>query len=120
MPLLVDSLRNPERVELMTPVARATLEDGRASFYEKLLQNLIHWQPECLPLRDIDPVFAEMKAVCRELAIDAGEQGVVDNLLINTAGQICLIDCKPKQDHEAAAKIVKQLLGYASALKGLS
>ena len=116
MPLLVDSLRNPERVELMSPVARTTLEDGRSTFYETLLRNLIHWQPDCLPLRDIDPAFADMRSVCRELEI---EGGVIDNLLVNPSGQLCVLDCKPKQDHEAAAKIVKEVLGYATALKGM-
>jgi hypothetical protein len=121
MPLLVDSLRNPERVELMSPVARATLEDGRATFYETLLQNLIHWQPDCLPLRDIDAAFADMKAVCRELNFGPdGKVGPVDNLLVNASGQICLIDCKPKLPHEAATKVAQQVLGYATALKGSS
>ena len=121
MPLLVDSLRNPERVELLSPVARETLEDGRTTFYEKLMQNLIHWQPGCLPLRDIDPAFAGMRSVCRELPVGSGgKDGIVDNLLINADAQICLIDCKPKLSKEAPADIAAQVLGYAAALKGLS
>jgi hypothetical protein len=121
MPLLVDSLRNPERVELMSPVAREQLEDGRTTFYEKLMQNLIHWQPDCLPLKDIDPDFAEMRAVCRELPVGAaGKPRIVDNLLINASGQICLVDCKPKLLDEAPTAIAAELLGHAVAIKGLS
>ncbi len=120
MPLLVDSLRNPERVELLSPVAREKLEDGRTTFYEKLLQNLIHWQPGCLPLRDIDPAFDAMKAVCRELPVrSGGKAGIIDNLLVNASGQICLIDCKPKLGNEAEADIAAQILGYATAINGL-
>jgi hypothetical protein len=121
MPLLVDSLRNPERVELMSPVKREKLEDGRTTFYETLMQNLIHWQPDCLPLRDIDQAFAEMRAVCRELPVGAsGQQRIVDNLLVNAAGQICLVDCKPKLVDEPPAAIAAELLAHAAAIKGLS
>lgn len=120
MPLLVDNLRNPERVKLLSAVAREKLEDGRRPFYETLFQNLIHWQPECLPIGDIEPRFSGQKAVCRALPLSRGGRGgVIDNLLVSASGRICLVECTLMQNGAGGKEIARKIQNCISAFSRL-
>ena len=114
-PLLIDNLEQPSRV---TPLLRQTSSraNGHPGFREALLQGLIHAAPDCLPIRQIDPAFVGLRAVCRELPLREDVGRFADNLLINPEGRICLVECKLASNAEADRDVLAQLLDYAAAL----
>lgn len=80
---------------------------------EKWLQRLIHENPGCLPMREIEPGFTELVSVCMELPIGRGR---VDNLLMTPQGNIVIVEVKLWKNAEARRQVVAQALEYAFAL----
>ena len=64
--ILIDDLDRPTKI---TPLLRqkSGFRDGNAGYREALLQRLIHAAPGCLPIKEIDSAFVELKSVCLEL-----------------------------------------------------
>jgi hypothetical protein len=114
-PLLIDSLESPTRITPMLRQASSRL-NGQSGYREKLLQDLIHAAPGCLPVRAIDPAFMDLRAVCTELPLREDVGRYADNLLINPDGRICLIECKLSNNAQADRDVLAQLLDYAAAL----
>ena len=116
-PIVLDSLFAPfkaKRLERIRGVAPGSL----LKFPEKLLQDLIHADPEILPVEELDEYsFTGLRPICQELGLDSK---FVDNLLINPDGRICMVECKLWRNPEAVREVVAQILDYAARLARLS
>jgi hypothetical protein len=116
-PLLIDSLERPINIaRLGRQMARGG--DG-GGYKEALLQHLIHTMPDCLPVKEIDPAFAGLKAVCTELPLHEDVWRRADNLLITPEGRLCLVECKLASNPESNRDVLAQLLDYAEVLSRL-
>lgn len=82
-------------------------------FNESWLQDFIFQHPQTLPVGEIEPVFASLIPVCRELRTDAGP---LDNLFINAEGLLTLVECKLWKNIGARREVVGQILDYAKEL----
>src|SRR5207302_411681 len=60
-------------------------------FDEAWLQTLIHQNPNCLPIIEVDPGLGRFQAICREFPTP---HGPIDNLLMTPAGDIALVETK--------------------------
>lgn len=89
------------------------LGGGPEQISEADLQQLIHNQPACLPIAEIDPLFCEPVPLCRELNTAAGP---IDNLLVTPSGLPVLVECKLWRNPEARRHVVGQILDYAKQL----
>lgn len=98
-----------ERVKL-TP-------QGMGTFDEAWLQRLIHENPACLPIGEIDPGLDSFTAVCREVPVP--DRGLLDNLLMTGAGDIAIVEAKLFRNPEARRKVLAQALDYATGLFGM-
>jgi hypothetical protein len=119
-PFLIDSLKAPNKI---TPLLRQPpgAKGGNTGYHEALLQSLIHASPSCLPIKEIDPGFSDLRPVCTELPLaHGGVERFADNLLINPDGRLCLIECKLARNLESDREVLAQLLDYAFVLAGLS
>jgi len=120
-PICLDDLSNPMQVTVLERVRRIPDTTGKPLFAENLLQQLIHREPSILPIEEIEPTFAGLRSVCQELRLKAdGGFKYVDNLLINTAGRICLVECKLWHNPEALRTVVGQILDYAGEVASYS
>lgn len=119
-PIVIDSLELPRQIVRLERVRRS-LEGGHSNqFQEKLLQHLIDTEPKILPVEELEPSFANLRSVCRELPLGRDTSKFLDNLLINAEGRICLVECKLWRNPEAIRSVVAQVLDYAGELASLS
>lgn len=88
-------------------------DDGRER--ELFVQELVHGNPDILPMETIEPAFMPLLPVCMELPTSAG---YVDNLWITPAGGIVLGECKLVRNPQARREVVVQALDYARAISG--
>ncbi|MDQ2860840.1 MAG: hypothetical protein M3T55_08955 [Pseudomonadota bacterium] len=77
------------------------------------IQNLVHAHPECLPIAEIDPMFADPVPICTELNTLAGP---IDNFMVTPSGLPVLVECKLWSNPEGRRKVVGQILDYAKEL----
>lgn len=89
----------------LTPIATDWDEDR--------VQDLVHRHPECLPIREIDPLFADPVSLCRELSTPAGP---IDNVLVTASGLPVLVECKLWRNPQARREVIGQILDYAKEL----
>lgn len=80
---------------------------------EDFLQRLIDEHAECLPIEEIDYIFSDAIAICREL--ETGN-GPIDNLLMTPDGGLVLVEAKLWRNHDSVRKVVAQALHYASGI----
>jgi hypothetical protein len=93
---------------------RLAPEDGSPVLHDEAwLRDLLFDHPELLPIRDIEPVLDPLKSACIELPMPAGN---ADNLFLNPAGGIALVECKLWRNPESRRKVVAQMLDYARCL----
>lgn len=85
--------------------------EAHAGRTEKWLQDLIHDNPELLPIEEIEPGFGRPVAVCRELAT---KHGFIDNLLITPEGNIVVVEVKLWRNPEARRAVVAQALYHCA------
>ena len=98
-----------------TVAAASLLELGTGGhgMTEAAIQELIHRFPSCLPIAEIDPLFANPVPVCRELSTPAG---AVDNFMVTPTGLPVLVECKLWRNPEGRREVVGQMLDYAKEL----
>lgn len=97
-----------------TPLKRVSLTPtGQSEFDEAWLQRLIHKNPTCLPIGEIEPGLDSFFAICREMPTP---HGPVDNLLLTGRGDIALVETKLFRNPEARRKALAQALDYATCL----
>lgn len=100
---------DPKSAEVAT-VQRLSNELNDTSFTESWLQNLIHMNPKLVPASDLEPVWDELVAVCREMPCPAG---YIDNLFVTPKGYLVFVECKLWRNTEARRKVIAQILDYA-------
>lgn len=93
-------------------VAEPQTGDG-SSVSEADIQALVHDHPTCLPIAEIDSMFAGAVSICRELNTSAGP---IDNLLVTPSGLPVLVECKLWRNPEGRREVVGQILDYAKEL----
>jgi hypothetical protein len=91
-------------------VQRFSNELNDTGFTEDWLQNLIHTNPELVPASDLEPVWRELMAVCRELPCPSG---YIDNVFVTPQGYLVFVECKLWRNTEARRKVIAQILDYA-------
>lgn len=82
-------------------------------FDEAWLQELLRRHPEILPVGEIEPIFAPLVSVGREVSTDAGS---IDNLFMSPAGYPVIVETKLWRNPEARREVVAQLIDYAAAV----
>ena len=93
------SIANPRRV----PFTEKMFEEG-------WLQGLIEDHPELLPIAEIEPAFAPVVSVGREVATASG---YIDNLLLSPQGYLTIVETKLWRNPEARREVVGQIIDYA-------
>jgi len=93
------SITNPRRV----PFTEKMFEEG-------WLQDLIEDHPELLPIAEIEPAFAPVVSVGREVATPSG---YIDNLLLSPQGYLTIVETKLWRNPEARREVVGQIIDYA-------
>lgn len=93
----------------------STTRPKRISFTEKTfeegwLQELIRANPELLPVAEIEPDFAPLVSVGREVATAAG---LIDNLFLSPQGYLTIVETKLWRNPEARREVVGQIIDYA-------
>lgn len=86
---------------------------GGELFSEKWLQNALFANPQCLPVREIDPHIGTLIPICTEIETGAGP---ADILYVTPTGQIVLVETKLWRNPEARRQVVAQILDYAKQL----
>lgn len=89
------------------------LQLGAGKYSEAWLQELIHDQPEILPVSQIEPGFGTLVPIAREVPCG---HGYIDNLLLTPSGEIVLIETKLWANSQARREVVAQALDYVAAL----
>ena len=80
---------------------------------EAFLQDLVHRNPQIIPMQDIEPAFMPMVSVCTELPMASG---FLDNLWLTPEGGIILGECKRVRNTQARREVLVQALDYAQAM----
>lgn len=88
----------------------------RVSFTEKMfdegwLQGLIEANPELLPVTEIEPVFAPLVSIGREVETGVG---TIDNLFLSPQGYLTIVETKLWRNPEARRQVVGQIIDYAT------
>jgi hypothetical protein len=98
----------------LQPVSLGGIEHGGRE-RELFIQNLVHSNPDVIPMAHIEPAFMPLIAICKELPTPAG---YLDNLWITPEGAMVLGECKLVKNPQARREVVVQALDYARALSG--
>ncbi|BBF44895.1 hypothetical protein lbkm_3634 [Lachnospiraceae bacterium KM106-2] len=104
-PVLIDGdhISNLERVPLTQKI-----------FQESWMQSLLNARPELLPVSEIDPKYAPLISIGREIPNAAG---FIDNLYISARGYVTLVETKLWRNPEARRKVIGQIIDYAKELQ---
>lgn len=92
-------------------LSRVEFTDRRIA--EDFIQDSLNRSPQILPVEDIDPAFAPLVSLGRE--IDS-----IDNLFVSPSGKITIVETKLWRNPEAAREVVAQVLDYATRLSSWS
>lgn len=95
------------------PLTSLSLLGGEDAVSEGAIQQLIHENPGCLPIAEIDPMFSDPIPICTELNTTAGP---IDNFMVTSGGLPVLIECKLWRNPEMRRQVVSQILDYAKEL----
>ena len=99
--------------ETATPLVPLSLAGGADAVSEAAIQQLIHDHPECLPIAEIDSIFAGAVPICTELNTTAGP---IDNFMVTPSGLPVIVECKLWRNPEMRRQVVSQILDYAKEL----
>ena len=94
-----------------TPLRRISFDER--TFDERALQNLLFAHPTLIPVGDIEPLFAGLRPLARELPIGSG---FLDLIFMNEEGYLTLVETKLWRNPEARRTVVAQIIDYASHL----
>jgi hypothetical protein len=96
------------------PLERVALSPtGDSAFNEAWLQKLIHENPSCLPIEEIEPSLDSFFPICREMQTP---RGFIDNLLMTGSGNIALVETKLYRNPQARREALAQILDYATSV----
>ena len=94
-----------------TPLRRVPLDER--TFDELALQDLLFAHPTLIPVGDIEPLFAGLRSLARELPVGGG---FLDLIFMNGEGYLTLVETKLWRNPEARRTVVAQIIDYASNL----
>lgn len=86
---------------------------NQKKFDEGWLQALISNNPYILPVSEIEPFFAPLVSIGREIPVDSG---AIDNLFISPEGYLTIVETKLWRNPEARREVVGQIIDYAKDL----
>lgn len=89
----------------------------KKAFEEGWIQELIRANPEILPVDEIEPAFAPLLCVGREVPTDAGS---IDNLYLSPQGYLTIVETKLWRNPEARREVVVQIIDYAKDISSWS
>ncbi len=82
-------------------------------FNENWIQELIHSNPDILPISEIETGFAPAISIGKEVSTIVGN---IDNLFISPDGYLTIVETKLWRNPEARREVVGQILDYAKEL----
>lgn len=82
-------------------------------FNEDWLQNFVFNNYQSIPITQIEPIFADLIPVCREIPTKSGP---IDILFINRDGLLTVVECKLWKNPQARREVVGQILDYAKEI----
>ena len=82
---------------------------------EAFIVQLVHDQPDLIPISDIEPAFSPLISICRQLPTSAG---YVDNLWLTPDGGVVLGECKLVRNPQARREVIAQALDFARSVAG--
>lgn len=109
LPILISST-GPNVLLERVPLTGAS---GTSVYNEDWLQDLLYQHPESLPIAEINPAFAGLIPICREMQTPAGP---IDVLYATREGRIAVLEAKLWRNPEARRKVIGQILDYAKEL----
>lgn len=86
-------------------------------FSEDLLQKMIFEEPNLISAEEIDPDFANLIPISREVPV---KSGAIDALYVTPEGKICVVETKLWRNPEAHRSVVAQIIDYAKDLSKMS
>ena len=86
---------------------------GTVAYNEDWLQDLLYNHPHSLPIAEINPSFAGLIPICREMLTPAGP---LDVLYATREGRLAVLEAKLWRNPEARRKVIGQILDYAKEL----
>jgi hypothetical protein len=101
---------NPER---RTSVALERLPLSERSLDEGWLQDLLFTNPAILPIDEVEPAFAPLVPIGREVSTDVGR---IDALYVAPSGLLTLVEAKLWTNPQARREVVAQIIDYAKEL----
>jgi hypothetical protein len=109
-PVIVDT-NGAQKLERVSLVA--------GTFKEDWIQGLLETEPSILPTAEIDPIFAPLVSVAREVrvSVDSDKSGRIDNLYISPQGYLVIVETKLWRNPEARREVVSQILDYAKEVR---
>lgn len=102
---------NPQNTAIV--LERIPLTSSGEAFSEKWLQEALFANPQCLPIKEIDPQIGTLIPICMEIETGAGP---ADILYITETGHLVLVETKLWRNPEARRVVVAQILDYAKQL----
>jgi hypothetical protein len=111
--MIADQAINGAPIIVRAGKPAVVLQPALEGIDEKWLQRLIHENPTCLPLAEIEPSLGVFFSICREVPT---KSGYIDNLLMSGSGDIALVETKLFKNPEARRQAVAQILDYATAI----
>ena len=105
-PVLIDKSNKYEKLNRVL-LSQENLDEG-------WLQNLLAKHPSVLPTADVDPIYAPLFLIGREIPT---ENGRIDNLYVTPSGHLVIVETKLWSNPEARRAVVGQILEYAKAVK---
>ena len=94
-----------------TPLRQVPFDER--TFDELALQDLLFAHPALIPVGDVEPLFAGLRPLARELPVGGG---FLDLIFMNGEGYLTLVETKLWRNPEARRTVVAQIIDYASHL----
>ena len=98
-PILISDTSSDVLLERM-PLRGAS---GTGAYDEGWLQDLLYRHPDSLPIMEINPSFAGLIPICRELSTPAGP---LDVLYVTPTGRLVILEAKLWRNPEARRKVI--------------
>ncbi|MCF7789933.1 MAG: DUF4268 domain-containing protein [Prosthecobacter sp.] len=109
LPILISD----QGTEILLERIPLTGASGTSAYNEDWLQDLLYKHPQSLPIAEINPLFAGLVPICRELLTPAGP---LDVLYATREGRLVVLEAKLWRNPEARRKVIGQILDYAKEL----
>ena len=109
LPILISD----QGTEILLERIPLTGASGTSAYNEDWLQDLLYKHPQSLPITEINPLFAGLVPICRELLTPAGP---LDVLYATREGRLVVLEAKLWRNPEARRKVIGQILDYAKEL----